>query len=208
MFNARFGHQAWGFLSSCASACVSVHVKIDKPEKDVLHTQMHKKSENTIPDGQTGYWISNIIFLMHFDAYFTRFSAQQQLLSGPEVPKTTISNGVFELSAKSAFSHVFYRIKQALPKFVGQKTPFRMGETGYREHRNPWKSQHRKSLVFYVLLKPRNKNRILTRKIRIKISTKGGKKKCVYKKNPFEMGQNPFYTYFTRIWKKIPFEMV
>ena len=51
MFNARFGHQAWGFLSYCASACVSVHVKIDKPEKQVLHTQIHKNSENTIPYG-------------------------------------------------------------------------------------------------------------------------------------------------------------
>ena len=65
------------------------------------------------------------------------FSAQQQLSSVPEVPKAIISNGVFELSAKSAFSHVFYRIKQALPKFVGQKTSFRMGETGYRGPRNP-----------------------------------------------------------------------
>ena len=65
------------------------------------------------------------------------FSAQEQLLSGPEVPKTTISNGVFEPSAKSAFSHVFYRVKHVLPKFVGQNSPFRLGETGYRRARKP-----------------------------------------------------------------------
>ena len=170
---------------------------------------MHKNSEKPIPYGLNRVFnIEACIFAAFWYVFYEVFRPSNNCCPAPRCPKTPSQMGFFEFSAKSAFSHVFYRVKQALPKFVGQKTPFRMGETGYREHRNPWKSQHRKSLVFYMLLKPRNKNRILTRKIRVKISTKGGKKKCVYKKNPFEMGQNPFYTYFTRIWKKIPFEMV
>ena len=51
-----------------------------------------------------------------------RFFGPTTIVVRPRGAQNTISNGVFEPSAKSAFSPVFYRVKQALPRFVGEKT--------------------------------------------------------------------------------------
>ena len=51
------------------------------------------------------------------------FSAQQQLLSGPEVPKTSISNGVFEPSAKKCIFTRLLPCKARLAEVCRSKFP-------------------------------------------------------------------------------------
>ena len=138
MFNARFTYQAWGFLSYCASACVSAHVKIDKPEKTrSTHPNAQELRKHHSIGIKPGIEDRSLHFCCMLIRILRSFSAQQQLSSGPGVPKTPSQMGFLNLPPKSAFSHIFYRVKQALPKFVSRKTSFRMGETGYRRARNP-----------------------------------------------------------------------
>ena len=128
------------------------------------------------------------------------FSAQQQLSSGPGVPETPSQMGFLQ---KCIFTRIL-PCRTGLAEVCRSKLSIQNGWNRVSGAPENLKIRTSKTLVFCVLFEPRHKNRILTRKIRIKINTKGGKKKCVCKKIPFEMGKNRFL----RVLREIPFEMV
>ena len=166
MLNARFGHQAWGFLSSCASACVSVHVKIAKPEKHVLHTQMHKNSEKPIPYGLNRVFnIEAYIFAAFWYVFYEVFRPNNNCRPAPGCPKHHLKWGFWTFRQKCIFTRIL-PCKTGLAEVCRSEKPIQNGRNRVSRAPEPLKITTSKNPRILRAFWASFKNCIFARKIR------------------------------------------
>ena len=168
MLYARFGHQAWGFLSFGVSACVSVHVKIDKPEKTrSTHPNAQELRKHHSIRLKPGIEDRSLYFCCILIRILRSFSAQQQLSSGTGGPKTPSQMVFLTFRQKCVFTHIL-PCKIGLAEVCKSKNLIQNGWNRVSGGPEPLKITTSKTLVFCVPFEPRNKNCIFARKIRRK----------------------------------------